>query len=222
MTVCFLRAAIASAAFAVLPLAGAASTPPAPSAGRPPAPKPAAQAVPPGHPETSAAPALPDALADAPPAAPADVAAPQAVVKAYYDSVSGPAGRARDWGRFASLFMPGATFATPRVVAGKETIIRLTVEQFIDANARYFTQSGYRERPIGLRIESFGAVAHALSAYEARRGGEHVAPYLRGVNSFQLIRSGDRWWIASVAWDYERPDGPTIPQTLLDAPATAP
>src|SRR5215470_16052272 len=38
----------------------------------------------------------------------ADVASPEAIVAAYYESLSGPAGKKRDKTRFLSLFLPGA------------------------------------------------------------------------------------------------------------------
>ncbi len=39
---------------------------------------------------------------------PADVASVDAIVAALYDVISGPAGQARDWDRFRSLFHPSA------------------------------------------------------------------------------------------------------------------
>ena len=33
-------------------------------------------------------------------------------------------------------------------------------------------------------------------------------PFDRGVNSFQLLNDGKRWWIVSIFWDSERPDNP--------------
>ena len=45
------------------------------------------------------------------------------------------------------------------------------------------------------------------SSYESRRApGE--APFARGINSMQLLKDGDRWWIVTIYWDSERPDNP--------------
>lgn len=44
-------------------------------------------------------------------------------------------------------------------------------------------------------------------------GAEDAEPAARGVNSFQLIRFGGRWWITSVVWDVETDDRP-IPGDL--------
>ena len=43
-----------------------------------------------------------------PPADPADVESVDAIVAAVYDVISGPAGQARDWDRWRSLFLPEA------------------------------------------------------------------------------------------------------------------
>src|SRR5262249_43020083 len=55
-----------------------------------------------------AAPASAQAAAPAHPAAPPDVSSMDAILKAVYDVISGPAGQKRDWDRFRSLFYEGA------------------------------------------------------------------------------------------------------------------
>ncbi|HZS57679.1 MAG TPA: hypothetical protein VFA43_00315 [Gemmatimonadaceae bacterium] len=57
-------------------------------------------------------------MSNAPPATAADVRSMDAIMHAYYDVISGPAGN-RDWNRFYSLFVPGGrliqTDAPPRI-----------------------------------------------------------------------------------------------------------
>src|SRR5580698_564307 len=48
------------------------------------------------------------AAATTPTANPADVSSVDAIMAATYDVISVPAGKARDWDRFRSLFVPGA------------------------------------------------------------------------------------------------------------------
>lgn len=46
-----------------------------------------------------------------------------------------------------------------------------------------------------------------LRSYESRHSpGEK--PFQRGINSFQVVNEGTRWWIVSIFWDSERPDNP--------------
>lgn len=207
-----LKILVISAASLAVAIGVANAEPPRVPAGHPQVSTPA---TPPDHPENAQTPALPDALADAPPAQPADVASPLTVVAAYYDALSGPRGQPRDWDRFRSLFVPGAVFSTPRMIDGSRTVTSITVAQFISSNDRYFERGGYFETPIGARTVQFSSVAQVFSAYEARRGAVESAPYLRGVNAFQLISDGDRWWIVNVVWDTERADGPTISPELI-------
>src|SRR5918993_213922 len=61
----------------------------------------------------------PTAVAPQPAAKPADVSSADAIIKAVYDVISGPAGKERDWDRMKSLFIPGARLiATGRRQAG--------------------------------------------------------------------------------------------------------
>lgn len=170
-------------------------------------------AVPPGHPPLPAGPA-------APAAAEADVGSIDAVIAAYYESVSGPAGTPRDWDRFRSLFMPGARFVTSRPTATGDAPLTLTPDQFIQFNQKYFEQGGYFEKQVYSRVDAFGHIAQVFSTYETRRRQDAADPYSRGVNSIQLLHSNGRWWIVTVMWDHERPgDEPIPPRYLPAAPA---
>ena len=44
------------------------------------------------------------------------------------------------------------------------------------------------------------------------------APYIRGINSVQLLKDGDRWWIVNLFWDFER-EGSAIPEKYLKGAA---
>jgi hypothetical protein len=39
---------------------------------------------------------------------------------------------------------------------------------------------------------------------------------MRGINSFQLMNDGSRWWVVTIFWEAERPDNP-IPARYLPA-----
>jgi len=71
---------------------------------------------------------------------------------------------------------------------------------------------GVHEIEVSRREWHFGAIAHVLSVYEARRapGGELLR---RGVNSLQFLNDGERWWILSCVWDNER-EGVALPKDL--------
>lgn len=180
-------------------------------------------AMPPSHPPVmpQGHPAVPppsdEPMAETPiEANPADVESIEAVIAAYYDIISGEKGEARDWARFRTLFAPESRFITLRAMGNEATVIMLTPEQFIATNKRYFESGGYYEREVASEVETYGYIGHAFSTYETRRDINDPEPYSRGINSMQLIGNGQRWWIVTIMWDYERPDNP-IPARYLSA-----
>jgi hypothetical protein len=172
-------------------------------------------AAPPSAP--AAAPAPPPAAPARPPAAdPADVASMDAIVTAVYDAISGPRG-GRNWDRFRSLFVPGARLipAVPDSSGGARAGV-LSIEDYIKIAEGYFRENAFFEREVGHRTEAFGNIAQRWSVYESRRAAEDAQPFQRGINSFQLLKDGDRWWVVSIFWDNERP-GSSIPDEYLKA-----
>lgn len=171
-----------------------------------------AQHPPGGHP------APPAEVTDWPKANPEDVKSVDAIMAAYYASTSGAANQPREWDRFRSLFQPNAKLIAARATgAGTAGAFFLGVDDFVQANKRYFEKGGFFDREAARRVESFGNIAHVWSTYESRRKEADPAPYVRGINSIQLLKDGDRWWIVSIFWDYER-EGVQIPEKYLQTP----
>jgi hypothetical protein len=158
----------------------------------------------------------PDPFAGVPPAKPGDVNSIDSIMAAVYDVISGPPGP-RDWDRFRSLFIPTArlTSAT-KAPDGSVRVHPNTVEDYATRGGAYFLKNGFFEKPIVNRVQNFGNVAQVFSSYESRHApGE--APFARGINSFQLLNDGKRWWVVSILWDEERPDNP-IPKEFSARP----
>lgn len=155
------------------------------------------------------------AQAAPPPASPADVASLDAIMTAVYDVISGPAGQLRSWDRMRSLFVPGARLipAVPKKEGGAEARV-LSVEDYIARSGPRMEKDGFFEREIARKVERFGNIAHVFSTYESRRTQNDAKPFARGINSFQLLKDGDRWWIVTIYWDSERPDNPIPPEYL--------
>lgn len=167
--------------------------------------------------QPQAAPKPPQDLASQVPAPkPEDVKSIDSILAALYNVISGPAGE-RDWNRFRSLFLPGATLTSAGKGADGNIRVRpRTVEEYVKGAGGYFAQHGFFESPIVSRIQTFGNIAHVFCSYESRNtAGE--APFARGINSFQLAYDGKRWWIVSVLWDEERPDNP-LPKEFAAKP----
>lgn len=152
-----------------------------------------------------------EAQPERPEAAPADVATPEAIVAAAYESISGAAGEARDWDRVRSLFVPEARLIPSGRGPGGETDYQvLTVEEFIEYAGRAFGDSAFYEREIHAEQERYGDIAHVFSTYVSLRSPD-AEPFARGINSFQLWHDGQRWWIVTIFWHEEHEDAP-IPE----------
>jgi hypothetical protein len=151
---------------------------------------------------------------------PTDVASIDAIIKASYDVISGPAGQKRDWDRERSLFFPGARLIPISVSpgspnsGGKLMPQMLDVEAYIARVEPYFAKEGFYEQEIARCTEQFGQLAHAWSTYESRHNADDPQPFVRGINSFQLFYDGSRWWIVTIYWQNESPSDP-IPEPYL-------
>lgn len=148
-----------------------------------------------------------------PAADPADVASPDAILTAVYDVISGPAGAPRDWDRFKSLFVDGARLM-PRNPQAATGLTVLSPAAFAERFAANTAEAGFYEIEIGRVSESWNDIVHAFSSYEGRRNADDAEPFLRGINSFQLIRHDGRWWIVSILWQPESAETP-IPEKYL-------
>src|SRR6476620_6806924 len=148
---------------------------------------------------------------------PADVDSIDAIIAAAYDVISGPAGQNRDWNRERSLFYPDARIMPTASVPGRNDVDLepqlLDVEKYI-ARVEPLLQQGFYETEIARRTEQFGRIAHVWSTYESRYNQDDPAPFMRGINSIQLLNDGRRWWIVSIYWQQENASAP-IPQEYL-------
>lgn len=145
-----------------------------------------------------------------------DVRSIESILAATYDVISGPDGKKRDWDRFRSLFYPGARLI-PTGKRPTETEVRarvLTPDDYVERSAPFLEKEGFFERGVSNKIERFGNIAQVFSTYESRHNADDTQPFQRGINSFQLVNDGKRWWIMTIMWQAETPENP-IPQEYL-------
>ncbi len=137
----------------------------------------------------------------------ADVESIDAIIVALYDVISGPAGEARDWDRFRSLFVHDAKLI-PVFTPGEDQVNRAvlyTTEDYISRSGPMLERRGFFESEIGRVTERFENIAHVFSTYESRWTQDGDV-FQRGINSIQLLFDGERWWIVNVMWWGVGPD----------------
>jgi hypothetical protein len=142
----------------------------------------------------------------------ADRAAIGAVIDEMYAMISGPAGP-RDWSRQANCFHPEARQIRTWIDADGLPACRIMgLEDYARDTTPFFAAHAFHEVEIARRIDLFGNIAHAWSAYEARTSLDDAAPERRGINSIQLFRDPALGWrIMAMIWDNER-DGLSLPE----------
>lgn len=153
------------------------------------------------------------AAAQGPAANPVDVGTIGDIVRASYETISGPAGAPRQWRRDSTLYAPSATFVALDERGGRVQVTTMTPQQYRLLNDSALVARGLFETEIGRHIERFGDVAQVRSVSVVRRTS-HGPVEARYVNYFQLYWDGGRWWIAGMVWDRERA-GARIPRSWI-------
>jgi hypothetical protein len=141
-------------------------------------------------------------------APPADLAGIDQAIRGVYDVISGPPGQKRDFEKMRTLFAPNATLKA----IGPKGIHGGSLEDYIRRNAEALEKDGFTERELGRRVEVWGGLATAWSAYDGRTadGSFHE----RGINSIQLVKVDGQWRVASILWQEETPQNP-LPAALI-------
>ncbi len=144
----------------------------------------------------------------------ADRAEIGAVLDEMYAMISGPKGP-RDWSRQANCFHPEARQIRTWLDAdGRPAMKVMGLADYARDTTPFFAANDFFEVEIARRIDLFGNIAHAWSAYEARAALDDAEPERRGINSIQLFRDPVLGWrIMAMIWDNER-EGLSVDGTI--------
>lgn len=147
---------------------------------------------------------------------PADVSSIEGIMKAVYEVISGDAGQKRDWDRFRSLFHQDAKLipSGKNPQTGVQGARFLTPEDYVTRSGPVLERDGFHERELARRVDQYGNIAQVFSTYHAFRKKDDKDPFMRGINSFQLMNDGKRWWVINIFWQAETPETP-IPKEYL-------
>jgi hypothetical protein len=158
----------------------------------------------------------------------ADGSSVDAIIAALYASVSHGEDAQPNFDRMRAIFLQVGMLIPPKD-ARSELFTVLDVDGFeervrksIAAGKQKGDPTSFFESEAARRTDCFGSVCQVFSTYESRRAPSDEKPFVRGINSIQLLNDGRRWWIASVAWDTEKPDRPIPTQYLPNAPSVIP
>lgn len=137
-------------------------------------------------------------------------------IETLYSVISGEKGEARNWELFKYLFHKDAKLMPSGNNRQGVTGIRyLTTDQYIETSGKWLLENGFFEKEIGRKTDRFGNMAQLFSTYESFRTASDTKPFMRGINSIQILYDGSRWWILNIFWQGETPNQP-IPKKYID------
>ncbi|WP_148639395.1 hypothetical protein [Aquimarina longa] len=127
--------------------------------------------------------------------------------------ISGDIGEKRNWDAYRNLFLPRAQkISIGKTKDGKSKVRVMSLEEFVRNVGPLYAKNGFEEYAIGLTINEFNGIANVFQSYYCKNlTGTYEK---RGINSYQLVYSKNRWWIASTMFTNETKDSP-IPDKYL-------
>ena len=134
-----------------------------------------------------------------------DLATPDTVISALYESRSNRILQQPDWDRFRSLFIPNAVFAQ----TGTDFYVWHNRESYVEEHEQYhgdFPSVEFSQVEVSRETDSVGDIAHIFSTYDQHVTDGEGTSSSSGVNSFHLVRDHKgEWRITSWHWTAELP-----------------
>jgi hypothetical protein len=120
-----------------------------------------------------------------------------------------------DWDPCHSLFAEGATLSAVVVSSDSYRRVTMTPDSWVERNGTALEQNGFVDAEINRVTEGYGMIVHAFGTYESYRSRVDEEPFAHGINSFQLMNDGSRWWVVSIYWQGEGASNPIPTKYLL-------
>jgi len=132
-----------------------------------------------------------------------------------YAVISGEKGQERDWELMKFLFHPEAKLIpSGKNKEGVYVARYMTTDDYILSNGQWLIDEGFFEKEIHRSVNTFGNITQVFSTYESYKSEADETPFMRGINSIQLLNDGERWWIINIYWTQESQENP-IPKEYL-------
>ena len=123
--------------------------------------------------------------------------------------VSVKKGEQIDTAAFRKLFLPTAHFTVVGEDNGQQIHETMSLNEFIETLTDEYYSKGYFETKKGEIIEEYNGIAQVIQSFYGE-DSDGIRDY--GVNSYQLVYSNKRWWIANMIWTSSKNKGKDIPK----------
>lgn len=123
------------------------------------------------------------------------------VVLTTLDILTGEKGEERDWERFKNQFTKDArmVLVLPVKMGDGKKILSWTLDHFIEKAGPNYVDKGFLEEELWFHVDVFNGVANVFQGFHAKQDDYNE----KGVNSFQLVNTGEGWKITSITWSNE-------------------
>ncbi len=136
-------------------------------------------------------------------------------LETLYGVISGEKGETRNWELFKYLFRPEAKLIpTGKNKEGITGTRYMSPDGYIEASGQWLLDNGFFEKEINRVVHTFGNITQVFSTYESFKSEADTKPFMRGINSIQLLNDGKRWWVVNIFWTQETKENP-IPTAYL-------
>lgn len=136
-------------------------------------------------------------------------------IKTLYDVISGDKGEARNWELFYYLFKPEAKLIpTSTNQQGITNTTYMLPQEYVKSSGAFITNMGFHEKEVARTVHKFGNIVQVFSTYYGYNNQSKTKPFLRGINSIQLLNDGKRWWIVNIYWQQASAKNP-IPKEFM-------
>lgn len=122
--------------------------------------------------------------------------------------ISGKKGVKRDWEAFRNLYTDDAKITiVSQKKDGSKSIKSITLEKFVRLGKNFYKKEGFYEYELKKTIDEYNGIAHVFQSYQTKYKDKKD----RGINSYQLVFDGKRWWINNLMWT-DNKNGIDIPE----------
>lgn len=136
-------------------------------------------------------------------------------IQTLYAVISGEKGEERNWELFKFLFHPDAKLIpSGKNKEGTYRVKYMTPQDYIDTSGEWLINNGFFEKEMHRTTQTFGNITQVFSTYQSFKSKSDSSPFMRGINSIQLLNDGTRWWIINIYWTQESKENP-IPEQYL-------
>jgi hypothetical protein len=142
-----------------------------------------------------------------------DLSTIDGTIEALYDVISFQRGGDQDWEVFRELFIEEAQL----IQIGGSGYQAMSPEDYISNFKKNRTAGkilAFQEDELHRKVDRFGLMAQVYSTYQTTLTTPDGPAKARGINSIQLMKKEDRWWVVNIVWTGETDDY-SIPSEYL-------